>query len=200
MRTPRLRTSLLTAVLTCAAVVGLAAPASAGTGWSQHCSNGAGWFEYSVPNATVTVGVELVYSPTSPTNFLIVCYSTTPIGTPSDVAGGVVFLSFGTNGSTSSPSAYANLHCNDDQGDQTVDLRCAYGNAVAVQVDDRPVVTTPPSTFCVLSGPGGCQLYLPGLEVSYGADPDATVFVRVLNVAVPVDTGADCIGILVPSC
>lgn len=178
----RVRRGLFVLLAAALPVTALAAPASAGTGPSQICSNGIGYQEIPVPNGVVTIGAQLRYAPTSTDNQLVVCFSNTRPDIPSTATGGALVVEFGAPGTTSARTVYANLSCPDDTGPQTVDLgnapfgNCGLANGVSVVLGGS---TTVVPAGCLLFNPlnGTCLYYNP----SPVALPVPAIYVLVLN-------------------
>jgi hypothetical protein len=175
----RVRSATAAAITTLALVALGGAPAYAGTGASQACSDHVGYQEIPVSNGIVTIGAELFASPTAPSNALIICFSNTVPGVPSTVTGGALWVFFGSDGGT---SYHANLYCDDDLGPQTVDLanppfsHCNYHNGVSI-------------TFSTISTPGGaCVQTTPPtcVEIPVLTLPVPVISVTVANVTVAV--------------
>lgn len=181
----RLRTGVLAALAAGLTVLATAVPASAGTGASQACNDSVGYQEIPVNNGIVTIGAELFAPPTSSGNALIICFSNTVPGVPSTATGGALWVFFGTTGSPTAPTVYADLYCDDDLGAQTVDLRnppfshCDYANGVMVGFGTSTTVVPP---GCLVFNPvGGSCLYYNPSPVTL---PLPAVSVTVLNTPV----------------
>jgi len=181
----RIRGGIAVALATGLMLVAAAVPASAGTGASQACGDGSGYQEIPVNNGIVTIGAELGWDPTRNQNNLIVCFSNTTPGVPSTATGGAMWVFYGYNASTSSPTVTARTYCDDDLGAQTVDLvnppfsHCDYRNGVSITFGASTTVVAP-----------GCLLYNPlnGTCLYYNPNPVGvplpTVHVTVLNIGV----------------
>jgi hypothetical protein len=192
----RLRHLLTTLAAVPLLAVLAAAPASAGTGPSASCHDGTGWQEVQILSSPVSVGVEVYTYPATGYQIVLVCYSTTPAGTPGGIAGGFVALGVATETGTAYPGAYAVLQCVPDAG-TGIGPVCNLPSYVRVAPGDV-AVTTPPGSICVVSVGSGCVAYVPGVKVATGGDAaDQTVGLVVLGTGLPVDLPAQCVAVLV---
>ncbi|HVF05925.1 MAG TPA: hypothetical protein VNA20_13870 [Frankiaceae bacterium] len=187
--------NVLTALGTAVALVGLSAtPAAAGTGPSQWCTDGVGWFGQGVTNP-VTLSVELYESPTN-TNHqtLWLCYSTSATTTPGSIIGGAVGLDIYTDTGTTTPGAYVALHCAGDSGVSVGPLSCFYPNSANAAPGE--VQGTPAGGVCLVALNGWCQYYVTGLAAYTNASPHPLLHIMLVGVPVPVSLPAQCVGIL----
>lgn len=182
----RVRSIAAVAAFTTMALIGLGAtPASAGTGASQACDDNVGYQQIPINTGIVTLGAELGFDPTTHTaNWLIVCFSNTPAGTPSTLTGGALWVFFGSNpdGTT---NYHVDLYCDDDLGPQTVDLEnapfanCDYDNNVRISFGAGVPVTGP--IPCPVSVLGTCLPDVPGITL-----PIPHISVTVANIYLPL--------------
>lgn len=180
----RVLRGVVTALAATALVTAGAAPASAGTGASQACNNAHGYQEIPVNNGIVTLGAQLTYAPTNSFNELIICFSNTTPGIPSTATGGAFWVFFGTYGGSTAPHAYVRTYCDDDLGQQTIDLEyapfsnCPYLNDVGIDIAPAPTTLVAPG--CVVSTIAtGCLLTTAGITA-----PLPRVSITVANVTV----------------
>jgi len=200
MRFRKIATTLATTLATTAALVGvLAAPASAGTGASQACTDGIGWFSVGHDDL-VTIALEVSYDPLNPSLQQVwLCYSTTSYGQPNAIAGGAIRVDVATDTGTTYPGVGVGLYCLPDSGVSVGPVTCfAGGNTHTAPFD---VSTTPAGGTCLVALNGSCLAFIPGVAVYTNATPYPLLSITLVTnetgtVTLPVDQPAQCIGIL----
>ena len=180
-----------------AALVPVLAPAAlAGTSYSTWCSDGAIGSGREIPILTspITVGAEVLNSPTDLTHQTIsICFSDTPVGTPSNVSGGIIQLIVDTNTSTATPSAFVTLGCAPDGG---TFLGCNNATGAAATPGDLGI-STPPSSTCLVSINTGCVATVPGVKVATDQDRTPLLVIDLVGLSEPVNAPVQCIAVVV---
>lgn len=190
----RIRT-FVSAATAAVLVTGLtAAPATAGTGASTYCTDGSAYREIPILTSPVTVTAEVFRTPGGNEQLVLICYSTTPPGQPGTVTGGALAVHVLTDTSTAFPGAYVGLGCYPDYA-TGVGPACTVGNSANVGTGSA-VVTTPPSSICLVSLGSGCVAYVPGVKVSDN-DPRPLLAIHVLSVPLAVQPPQQCIAVVV---
>jgi hypothetical protein len=199
----RLR-SVLSAVAAVLLVPVLAAPAQAGTGVANWCSDGVtgpGGVEILVLNGPITVGIEIdrALTDTGPQR-IRVCFSDSAPGEPSRLVGGEVSVFVGLVGGTAAPEAFVALECIPDLGPTGVFPTCWQPVGAIVALDDI-AVSTPDSAFCLVSIGPDCVRWLPGVQVDTDHDPSRPLLaLNLLGIPVTVQPPVPCIALVVAPC
>jgi hypothetical protein len=190
--------ALLVAAVTAALVPVLAPVAQAGQTFSTWCSDGTtapGGREIPILTSPITLGAEIWSSPTDLTHQVIqLCFSDSPVGTPSRVSGGTIQVVVDTSTSTAMPSAYVTLNCAADGG---TFLTCNNSTGATATPGDLGV-STPPSTTCLVSIGSGCVLSVPGVKVATDKDASRPLLaVTLLGLTVPANVPTQCVAVVV---
>ncbi len=180
-------TTLLTALA--------AAPASAGTGASQWCGDGAGYLGLNVPGVPLTIGVEVSYAPGTHHQTILVCYGTAAPGQPNTGTGGVIVADVYTSTSAVYPGAYVGLSCIADYSTGFAPT-CGLANSADFALNEL-VVQTPPSALCLVAEGTSCLVYVPGVKVVDGDPGRALLQLMVLGTRYDVDVPQNCLAVLV---
>lgn len=194
--------SLVTTFVATAAFLGVAtAPASAGTGPSQWCTDGVGWLSLG-PSSPVTVAVEWSRDPLNVSHqTLVLCYSTSATSTPGSVIGGAIVLEIYTNTTTVNPGAHVAVHCVPDWNVVVGPVPpCYYPTGIGTQVND--VYTPTAGGACLVTTNGVCQVFVPGLAAytNWTGNPLLSVTLLGVDVTGLVPGGVNlpwyCVGVL----
>lgn len=182
------------AALGAAALLIAGTPASAGTSWSTLCSDGIGYLEMPILTTPITLAAEIAWAPGGDHQTVWLCYSTTPVGQPGTITGGALAVDIWAN-TTNNPGVYVGLGCYPDFT-TGVGPSCGFANSLNIAPSDIQV-STPNSTICLLSLGSGCLLWVPGLKVKTGVDPQRPLLsFQVLSTAVNLDP-SECVAVVV---
>lgn len=177
-----------------------AAPASAGSGPSQACTDGAGYLGIGYDDL-VTISFEVQHDPLNPSMQSVwLCYSTTAAGHGDGIVGGAIRLDVVTNTGTTYPGVGVGVHCLPDAGVDVGPLSCWAGAGANTAPFD--VTTTPAGGTCLVALNGSCQAFIPGAAVYTNGTPYPLLGIGIGSsetgwLPIPgVEVPAQCIGIL----
>jgi hypothetical protein len=178
----------------------LAAPAAAGTGTGNWCGDGItnpGGLDVPILTYPLTVGVEVFNNPLDPRMQQIrVCFSDTPPGQPSRIAGGSVALGVWTDTGSARPGGYVRLECLPDVGPTGAWPSCHLPIGANVAPGDVRAATYS-TGYCLVMVGTNCAAYLPGVHV----DPDytSTPLLSITLLGTPFTANLpECIPVVVP--
>lgn len=171
----------------------LAAPASAGTGPSQWCSDSFYW-QRVVVETPVTIGIEITYPPGTQHNQIVICYSTSATTTQNSIIGGNIVVDTWLDTFSATPGAYARIDCNGDSYVSVGPVTCSAANSANVAINDV-VPSIVPNAACLVSVGAGCAVYLPGVKVYPNSTGAPLLALQVANVPVPVDAPVQCVAL-----
>jgi len=186
---------LVAAVGAAALLVGLtAAPAAAGTGASQICTDGIGWFGQGL-TSPVTLALEVSYDPLNPAHQTVwLCYSTSATTTPNSIIGGAIGIDVWTGTDPfANPGAYVALHCWGDANVSVGPLTCFVPNSANTAPVD--VVPVPQGQICLVALNGTCLYTIPGVALYTNRTGWPVLSLTVAGVYVPVDLPAQCLSV-----
>lgn len=177
-------------------LVGLtAAPAAAGTGPSQWCTDGVGYIGTGL-TTPVTVSFEVYESPTNTNHQLVIlCYSTSATTTPNSIIGGAIVLDVWTDTGTAHPGGYVALTCAGDSGVSVGPLTCHVPNSANVTPFDASAYLA--GSTCLVALNNWCYYYIPGVVVDTDTMGYPLLSLTVAGVNVPVYQPAQCLNLLV---
>lgn len=180
----------LTVVTAAVVLVGVAAaPASAGTGASTICSDGAGGTEYPVLTTGGTLAAERNGSR------LYICYSTAEPGTPGDVTGGLIMVDLDPYVGNPTGAAVL-LRCVEDFNTGVASVCATWATVLGYPDDVAPTIV--PNAACAVTVNSVCQVWVPGLKINTDATPDPLLWADVWGNVITVGVPGQCVSVLVP--